>query len=54
MTARTSHTGKVIVKGDKMLKGVGIQFRGIASDGKFSFLLNERAYSKIADKCKYI
>jgi hypothetical protein len=53
MTARASHTGKVIVKGDKMLKGVGIQFRGIASDGQFSFLMTETAYSKIAHKCKF-
>ena len=53
MTARVSHTGKVIVKGNKMLKGRGIQFRGVASDGKYSFLMTETAYSKIANKCKF-
>ena len=53
MTARISHTGKVIVKGTEMLSGKGIQFRGIASDGKYSFLMTETAYSKIAYKCKF-
>jgi hypothetical protein len=53
MTARASHTGKVIVKGNEMLSGRGIQFRGIASDGKFSFLMTEIAYSKISHKCKF-
>ena len=53
MTARASHTGKVIVKGNEMLNGKGIQFRGIASDGKFSFIMTEAAYSKIAYKCKF-
>ena len=53
MKARVSHTGKVIVKGKEMLKGRGIQFRGIASNGEYSFLLTETAYSKIAHKCKF-
>lgn len=53
MTARVSHTGKVIVKGNEMLTGRGIQFRGLASNGKFSFLMTETAYSKIAHKCKF-
>jgi hypothetical protein len=53
MTARASHTGKVIVKGTEMLSGRGIQFRGIASDGKFSFLMTQTAYSKISHKCKF-
>ena len=53
MTARASHTGKVIVKGTEVLSGRGIQFRGIASDGNLSFLMTETAYSKIAYKCKF-
>ena len=53
MKARTSHTGKIIVKTTKMLKGRGIQYRGIASNGENSFLLTQSAYDKIADKCKF-
>tara|TARA_R110002153_G_scaffold47733_1_gene134757 strand:+ start:304 stop:468 length:165 start_codon:yes stop_codon:yes gene_type:complete len=53
MTARASHKGKVIVKGTEMLNGKGIQFRGIASDGKFSFIMTETAYSKMSHKCKF-
>lgn len=53
MTARPSHTGKTIVKGKEMLKGRGIQFRGIASDGQYSFLLTQTAYEKIQDRCVY-
>ena len=53
MTARASHTGKVIVKSNEMLSGKGIQFRGIASNGQFSFIMTEVAYSKIANKCKF-
>ena len=54
MTARVSHTGKVIVKGNKMLKGRGVQFRGVACDGKYSFLMTEKAYEKISKKCRWI
>tara|TARA_R110000782_G_scaffold97172_1_gene181941 strand:+ start:126 stop:290 length:165 start_codon:yes stop_codon:yes gene_type:complete len=53
MTARASHTGKVIVKGNEMLSGRGIQFRGVDSNGEFSFLMTETAYSKISHKCKF-
>lgn len=53
MKARTSHTGKVIVKTSGMLKGRGVQYRGIASNGENSFLLTQTAYEKIADKCTY-
>ena len=53
MKARVSHTGKVIVKGNEMLKGRGIQFRGVASNGEYSFIMTETAYSKIAHKCKF-
>lgn len=53
MKARTSHTGKVIIKGAEMLKGRGIQFRGIASNGEYSFILTQAAYEKIADRCTY-
>jgi len=53
MKARASHTGKVIVKGSEMLKGRGIQYRGMASNGEHSFLLTESAYSKISHKCKW-
>ena len=53
MTARVSHTGKVIVKSTKMISGIGVQFRGVASDGKYSFLMTEKAYSKISHKCKF-
>lgn len=53
MKARISHTGKVIVKGNEMLSGRGIQFRGVASNGQFSFLLTQKAYEKIQDKCKW-
>lgn len=53
MKARVSHTGKVIVKGTEILKGRGVQYRGIATNGEHSFLLTEAAYSKIAHKCKF-
>lgn len=53
MKARTANNGKVIVKGNEMLKGRGIQFRGIASNGQYSFLLTQTAYEKIQDKCTY-
>ena len=53
MRARISHTGKVIVKGNEMLKGRGIQYRGIASNGEHSFIMTEKAYTKISHKCKF-
>ena len=53
MKARTSSNGKVIVKTSQMLKGRGVQYRGIASNGENSFLLTQNAYEKIADKCTY-
>lgn len=53
MKARVSRTGKVIVKGSEMLKGRGIQFRGIASNGEYSFIMTETAYQKIAHKCTF-
>lgn len=53
MKARASHTGKVIVKTTEMLKGTGIQYRGIAANGENSFLLTEKAYEKISNKCKW-
>jgi len=49
--ARISHTGKVIVKGNEMLKGKGIQYRGIATNGLHSFIMTETAYCKISSKC---
>lgn len=54
MTARASHTGKVIVKGNEMLEGRGITFRGVATNGQFSFIMTEKAYSKISKNCKWI
>ena len=53
MTARVSHTGKVIVKSTTMIAGRGIQFRGVASNGEFSFIMTEAAYSKISNNCKF-
>ena len=53
MKARTSHTGKVIVKGTEMLTGRGIQFRGIAPNGEYSFIMTDKAYQKIAHKCAF-
>jgi len=54
MKARISNTGKVIVKTNKMLKGRGIQYRGIASNGQNSFLLTQNAYEKIQDQCEWM
>jgi len=34
-----------------MLKGQGVQYRGIASNGENSFLLTQKAYEKIQNKC---
>ena len=53
MKARVSHTGKVIVKTNKVLKGRGIQVRGLASNGEKSYLLTEAAYAKIAHLCTF-
>jgi phage antirepressor YoqD-like protein len=53
MKARTANNGKVIVKTSETLKGRGIRFRGIASNGENSFLLTQNAYEKIAHKCTY-
>lgn len=53
MKARISHTGKIIVKGNEMLSGRGIQYRGIATNGQHSFIMTETAYSKISHKCKW-
>ncbi len=54
MKARVSHTGKVIVKTSKMLKGRGIQYRGVATNGENSFLMTEAAYSKISHLCEWV
>jgi len=53
MKARVSNNGKVIVKTTEMLKGKGIQYRGIASNGENSFLLTTTAYDKISHLCKW-
>jgi hypothetical protein len=53
MKARISHTGKIIVKGNEMLSGRGIKYRGLASNGQHSFMMTDEAYSKIADKCTW-
>lgn len=53
MKARVSHTGKVIVKGNEMLKGRGIQYRGLSSNGQHSFIMTEKAYERIAHKCEF-
>ena len=53
MKARVTNTGKVIVKTTEMLKGRGIQYRGIATNGENSFLLTETAYSKISHLCEW-
>ena len=53
MTSRISHTGKIIVKTSTMITGRGVQFRGISSNGKNSFLLTDAAYNKIASMCKW-
>ena len=47
MKARTSHTGQIIVKTSEILKGQGVKFRGIASNGENSYLLTQKAYDKI-------
>ena len=54
MKARSSHTGQIIVKTSEMLTGKGVKFRGIASNGENSFLLTQRAYDKISNKCTWI
>lgn len=54
MKARISHTGKVIVKTSKFLKGRGVQFRGIASNGENSFLLTQSAFEKIQNECEWM
>jgi hypothetical protein len=54
MKARISHTGKIIVKGKEMLKGRGIQYKGIASNGEHKFLMTETAYTKISHKCTWV
>jgi len=54
MKARVSHTGKIIVKGKEMLKGRGIQYKGIASNGEHKFLMTETAYTKISHKCTWV
>ena len=53
-TARVSHAGKVIVKGNGILKGRGVQYRGMATNGEHSFLMTESAYSKISNRCTWI
>jgi hypothetical protein len=51
MKARASHTGQIIVKTSKTLQGVGVKFRGVASNGENSYMLTANAYDKIADQC---
>ena len=54
MKARVSHTGKIIVEGKEMLKGRGIQYKGIVSNGDYRFLMTEPAYVKISHRCTWV
>lgn len=53
MKAQVSYRGGIIVKGSEMLKGRGIKFLNVASNGEYKFLLTERAYQKISHKCTF-
>ena len=54
MKARVSQTGKIIVEGKEMLKGRGIQYKGIVSNGDYRFLMTEPAYVKISHRCTWV
>jgi len=51
MKARVSQTGQIIVKTSEILKGQGVKFRGVASNGENSYLLTQKAYDKISNIC---
>ena len=53
-TASNSEPTKIQVMTKEVLKGQGIKKMGLKSNGDTRYLLTQKAYDKIADKCTWI
>jgi len=53
-TVSYSEPTKIQVFTKEVLKGRGIKNMGLKSNGETRYLLTDRAYEKIADRCEWI